>query len=296
MAQSDVQVDIFRADLIDKQLGGNKLFKLWGHLHRYYRDFGHDSPLASFGGAYSNHLYALAALGQRLGLNTIGFVRGQAPRTPSPTLKDLKAMGMSLRFLDRQKYREKSDPGFLDVLVKQHKISGPVMWIPEGGGGTEGLLGMKVLGECLSQLEYNYIVHACGTGTSLAGLIEGLRLGQKLKKGHLATSTKVFGVSALRSHDSTIRQISGLIREQSDRANVSWALSNQYHHGGFAKISAELQSFIANFTEQTAIPLDRVYTGKVLFAVSDMLKNGIFEQGTRVLVIHSGGLQGNRSI
>lgn len=284
------ELDVLRTDLIDLKLGGNKLFKLWG----YASDIGDldvkPDFIASFGGAYSNHLYALAALGEKLDLSTIGFVRGEKPKRFSSTLRDVQSMGMKLYFISRASYGQITDPSFKHELVRQHSLAGSIYWIPEGGRGLLGMAGCEVLGSVLSGLGYTHIVHACGTGTTLAGLCRGADKAQKDREN---SQTSFVGISALRSNSSTVREI---MQYTDNLTNpVNWLISNQFHHGGFAKLSDELDSFMHIFYEQTAIPIDRVYTGKMFYALSQMYSANFFKKGSRILAIHSGGTQGNRS-
>lgn len=295
----NVNVDVLRADLLHPKLGGNKLFKLWGHLQAYKSEIsqsnkaiGSGAPnLVSFGGAYSNHLYALAAIGEVLEVSTVGVIRGERPRTPSATLQDIEAMGMRLVFLDRQRYRQKDSSTVRSFLQDQHNICARSFWIPEGGAGQRGRLGCEYLGRLISDdHNYTHVVHACGTATSLAGLMRGC----------LASASKRppswLGISALRSDRQLVDTIRAATEEYRGVSSqrLKWSLTNQYHEGGFAKVSTALTGFMQDFHEETAIPIDRVYNGKVFYALADMLRRSVFEQGSRVLVIHSGGLQGNR--
>lgn len=288
-----IHIDVLRTDLIDPQISGNKLFKLWGHLHAFDRSNAQNSILASFGGAYSNHLHALAAAGRRLSYPTIGFIRGEQPKKPSATLSDLQNMGMTLVFLDRASYRRKHEPAFQQDLEQRYLAERSVYWLPEGGGGERGLAGVATLGQFIAGKNYSHVVHACGTGTTLAGLISGFSSFSCSSENVVVP--KLLGISALRANRSIIDNVIHLLRTVGCRTKrISWSVSNQYHHGGFAKLSADLSAFMDKFNEETAIPSDRVYTGKVFYAVAKMLADGCFAGGSRILVVHSGGLQGNR--
>jgi len=285
-----VNLDVLRTDLIDPKLGGNKLFKLWGYASDISRLAVKPDQIASFGGAYSNHLYALAALGEKLGLSTVGFIRGEKPKRLSATLRDLQSMGMALSFISRASYKRIGSHTFREELIKEHGIKGSVYWIPEGGRGEHGLRGCEILGATVQEFGHTHIAHACGTGTTLAGLCRG---SQTSSASNDPRHRPVFiGISALRSDSSTAQFV--LEHTQKALNPTSWVLSNQFHEGGFAKSNEPFEHFMKIFYEQTAIPIDRVYTGKMFHALFHMYSAKYFHHNSRILAIHSGGTQGNR--
>ena len=287
-----VSVRVRRDELIDVGISGNKLYKLWGHLQEFHRR-GKCDALVSFGGAYSNHLHALAIAGKYLGLNTVAIIRGQEPRQYSPTLQDLQANGMRLIFISRADYSRRYDVGFQLELSKAHQISKSGYWIPEGGGGAPGVRGCIRLGSVIagnSADRDDYVLHACGTATTLAGLVHGF---SEYSRGTGKRLPAIMGISVLnsgRSHAETVHRYATRHRVK----NVQWSVSNQYAVGGYAKRNPEFDHFIEQFTAETQLKVDHVYNAKVFFALSRMIKNGLVEQGSKVTVIHSGGLQGSR--
>ena len=283
-----VQVFLRRDDLIHPQIGGNKLYKLWGHLYHYYKQ-DNQGPIASFGGAYSNHLYALACVGQLLGIETVGIVRGERPSTFSPTLRDLQSFGMQLHFISRLAYSRKHDAHFCESLQNSLALPKHVFWIPEGGGGAAGLVGCRVLGQELSNFDANYCIMACGTGTTMAGVAEGLQ--GSTRTTDLPT---LGGISALSANDEHFQCLRSVMR--SERNALNWFVSNQYHCGGFARSNHQLREFMSDFQTETTVVLDRVYTGKMMLGIKAMIESKLFRSGDRICAIHSGGLQGNRNL
>ncbi|MFT7559692.1 MAG: 1-aminocyclopropane-1-carboxylate deaminase [Flavobacteriales bacterium] len=298
-----VSVEIRRDDLIDPVIGGNKLYKLHGHLDALNevvlnehasnsRIFEKQRPLASFGGAYSNHLYALAGLGSQLNLETIGIIRGEQPKRESATLKDLREFGMQLKFVSRNHYAE------LKTLCGLNSSSSGTMalgfpdetfFIPEGGGGSAGIKGCKELGRSLVKKGPTVVGMASGTGTTMAGVLLGMA--EQIKDGG-GNRPKVMAISALKSSSSTVRSILDLIE---GNKVPDWMFSNQFHCGGFAKITTELQTFMDMMREDYSVPLDRVYTAKLVYGFYSLIKAGNFRAGTKIVLLHSGGLQGNRN-
>ena len=286
--RNKVRVYMRRDDLIHPHISGNKLYKLWGHLHRYF-EAKNPGPIASFGGAYSNHLHALAALGETLGLETVGIIRGERPLKLSPTLRDLEMFGMRLHFLSRSAYQNKHEPFFRESLAQTLGLPPNTLWIPEGGGGDSGREGCIVLGQVLSKIDMNCCIMACGTGTTLAGVAEGLQRSEKC-----ARLPTLGGISALSSDDEHFRL---MVNTQNPRLRpLNWFLTNQFHCGGYARVNVLLQSFMSDFQSETTISLDRVYTGKMMLGLKTMIENKFFRAGDKICVIHSGGLQGNRKL
>jgi 1-aminocyclopropane-1-carboxylate deaminase len=268
----DVTVSVVRLDEVHPEVSGNKWFKLAGYLELFQQ--GTYEGVVTWGGAYSNHIHATAAACRTLGIRCAGLIRGEEPKMYAPTLHDAAAWGMELRFLSRQQYRERTIP------EEWKKDFGQFLPIPEGGYGVPGLKGFAALATELSS--YTHILLAAGTGTTLAGLVAANTPDQM-----------IVGVSVLKNHQSLKEEINSLL--PAAQAN-KFQLEDRYHFGGYAKRSAELTGFMNRWYLDTGIPSDFVYTGKLFFALEDLMRRQAFPPGSRIAVIHSGGLQGNRSL
>lgn len=268
--ERNIRVNILRLDLIHPQLGGNKYFKLKYNIEEARKQ--NKKVLLSFGGAFSNHLYALAAAGKQFGYKTIGIVRGDEEVELSPTLQFCKQQGMQLHFVSRQLFRDKMK---LNEYVKQNFKVSDMYILPEGGSNALAVKGCAEIPE-LIKVKFDYILAACGTGATLAGIINGIS----------STQTTI-GIPILMGGDF----LSDEIKKYTDKNN--WELNANYHFGGYAKTTPELLSFIKQFYKDYQIPLDHVYTGKLLFATIDLIKKGFFKIGTTIVIVHSGGLQGS---
>ena len=276
-------VSLLRLDLFDALAPGNKWFKLQGHLARA-RTQGL-GRLVSFGGAWSNHLHALAALGSKEGVATVGIVRGDDVGQLSATLRDCQDWGMELVFVSRSEYRRRHDPDYLAQLATRFDKS---LLIPEGGGNSEGVAGCVRIGRMLAQCQNRpgKVVVAVGTGTTLAGLAIGLGVGWN-----------IVGVSALKGAADLHNRIAEAIQSSSKTATVAgWELLQDDHCGGFARVTPALKQFMLDFEAVHQVPLDHVYTGKALFAVHNLLRTGVWSADDPVTVIHTGGLQGRRGV
>lgn len=278
-----IEVLVRRDDLIDPELSGNKFYKLFFNL-RVAREQGF-TRLLSFGGAYSNHLHALAAAGNRYGFSTLGVVRGERPAQLSPTLSDAEAWGMQLVFISRADYRDKSEPELLAELQSRY---GGFYLIPEGGANLAGARGMQLLGQALEQQmkgDYTAVCMACGTGTSLAGLAAGI---DSAKFG--------LGFSVLKGEGELGNSISTTYRQLCDSGvAANWRLITGFHAGGYGKKHPEyLTQFWQDFERSSGISLDPVYTLKLFWGIHSLAQQGYWPRGSRIVAIHSGGLQGRR--
>lgn len=281
LADRSISLLVKREDLLHPLIGGNKIYK----LHAYIRDYllrGDRLPLATFGGAFSNHILALAALGHMLEIKTLGIIRGERADALSPTLRDAQACGMQLHFVSRSEYRLRNESEFISSLEKK---LGPAWWIPEGGAGNLGVSGMADFGLGIADLGADAVFHACGTGSSFAGLIKGFARAQ-------IQQPKIYGVPVLKNNALKF-EINSLLNPELRNQN-HWQMLDDYHWGGYAKFPAELRQFCLDFEAQTGIPLDPVYTSKMIYAAVDLAKKNVFHEGAQVLLIHSGGLQGRR--
>lgn len=267
----NVELFIKREDKIHAFVSGNKYRKLkYNLLEAQARRF---ETLLTFGGAYSNHIAAVAAAGFALGFKTIGVIRGEELESEiqrNPTLNFAAKNGMRFKFVSREVYRDKTSESFILELNDEF---GPFYMIPEGGTND---LAVKGCEEILSNESnsYDYICCAVGTGGTISGLINCSKLSQQ-----------VLGFPALKG-DFLKQDISKFVNQ------TNWKLINDYHFGGYAKINEELVVFINHFKMNYNIPLDPVYTGKMMFGIFDLVDRGYFSKGSRILAIHTGGLQG----
>ena len=273
-----------RDDLIHPQFGGNKWRKLKYNL--IYAKEKHFKTLLTFGGAWSNHIYACAAAGNHFGFNTIGIIRGEKHSPLNSTLQFAEQNGMQLHYCDRKDYRKKNEPEFLEELKQQF---GNVYILPEGGSNT---LAMKGCAEIINEIskdkigaDFDVICCASGTGATLAGLIS------TIKPTTEKTEITAIGFSALKGGNFLENDVNRFLRDAKTSAN--WHIETNFHFGGYARVNNELIKFMKNFQTEFGFPLDAVYTGKMFYGLFERIKQGHFKAGTKVIAIHSGGLQGN---
>jgi len=260
-----------RDDLLHPFVSGNKFRKLKYNILAAHEQKHH--TLLTFGGAYSNHIAAVAAAGKEFGFNTIGIIRGEELEMKileNPTLSFAKACGMKLHFISREAYKAKDDREFTNKLRNQF---GEFYLLPEGGTNALAIKG------CEEILEENgaiadYICVPVGTGGTMAGLVKASN-----------ESQKVLGFSALKG---TFQ--SSEVAKYTSKTNFE--IIDAYCFGGYGKIDIDLIRFINEFKEKTNIPLDPVYTGKMMYGIMDLLKKGYFKENSRIFAIHTGGLQG----
>ena len=268
---TNIQVVIRRDDLIHPIISGNKYRKLKYNIEA--AKLSGTSTLLTFGGAFSNHIAATAFAGNEFGLETIGIIRGEElamQKELNPTLEFAQSCGMKLKFVSREVYKNKLDTEFLGELKSEF---GPFYLLPEGGTNN---LAVKGCEEILTDQDDAFDIICCcvGTGGTISGLINSSFKHQK-----------VLGFPALKG-DFLRRDIRKFVNRN------NWELISDYHFGGYAKIKPELITFINEFKRQYNIPLDPIYTGKMMFGICDLIKKDYFPSGAKILVIHSGGLQG----
>ncbi|MBP0903232.1 1-aminocyclopropane-1-carboxylate deaminase/D-cysteine desulfhydrase [Mariniflexile gromovii] len=269
--KSGVTLYLKREDTIHPFVSGNKYRKLKYNLLEAEK-LG-CKTLLTFGGAFSNHIAAVASAGQLMGFKTIGVIRGDELKdavNENATLKFSQQCGMQFKFVSREVYREKTSVFFIENLKAEF---GEFYLIPEGGTNTLAIKGCE---EILTPEDdgVDYICCAVGTGGTISGLINCSK-----------PSQQVLGFPALKG--------SFLQQDISKFAmKTNWELKTEYHFGGYAKINTELVAFINQFKKQYHIPLDPVYTGKMMFGIFDLIEKGYFPKGTKILAIHTGGLQG----
>jgi 1-aminocyclopropane-1-carboxylate deaminase/D-cysteine desulfhydrase-like pyridoxal-dependent ACC family enzyme len=277
--RQDVRLLLWRDDLRNPDLPGNKARKLKYNLQAA-RAGGHQR-LLTFGGAYSNHLAAVAAAGRLYGFATTGLVRGEAHEPLNPTLARCVADGMQLHYLDRTTYRRRAEPDFLAEI--QHQF-GPAYLLPEGGTNALALPGVaELIGELRQHTDFDAVAVAAGTGGTLAGLALGLA-----EAGHPA---RAVGVAALKGGDFLRADIDALTLAATGQRLANYELHTGYHFGGYAKLPPELRAFIRQFEADYGVLLDPIYTGKLLFGVLDLVAQGHFAPGSTVVAVHTGGLQ-----
>ncbi len=238
--------------------------------------------LLTFGGAYSNHIYATAAAGKRLGLHTIGIIRGEEHEHLNPTLQFASDCGMQLEYVDRSTYRNKTSTEYINSLSDKY---GRFYLLPEGGSNALALRGCaEIVEETTKETngDFDIICSACGTGATLAGIIHGLKPEQK-----------AIGFPVLKGGDFLTEEIQHFLQQANSTSTAHWQLNTDYHFGGYAKTTPELWTFIEQFKKDFDIPLDGVYTGKMFYGLFDLIKKGFFPKGSRIVAIHTGGLQGN---
>ena len=265
------EISIKRLDLVHPQISGNKFFKLKYNLLAAQQQ-GY-KKLLTFGGAYSNHIAATAYAAQLFDFESLGIIRGEelASKPLNLTLNTAQQFGMQLQFVMRETYRQKQSPAYLAQLQQDY----PEYYvIPEGGTNPLAIQGCTEILSDADRQNYALICCAVGTGGTIAGLIEASHSQQQ-----------VLGFFALKG-DFLCREIQQLTEKR------NWQITDQYCCGRYAKTTPELLQFIRTFEQQYNIPLEQIYTGKMLLGLIDLIQQGTFPKDHRILVIHSGGLQG----
>jgi len=264
------RISIKRLDLIHPQISGNKFFKLKYNLLAA-RQQGFEKVL-TFGGAYSNHIAATAFAAHQFGFQSLGMIRGEelAQRPFNPTLATAQQFGMQLEFISRNAYRQKDQPDFLQRLQQQYP---DFYLIQEGGTNALAVQGCREI-LTTEDAQFDLICCAVGTGGTLAGLIEASQQHQQL-----------LGVSALKG-DFLTHEVAQLTTKR------NWRILEDYCCGGYAKTTPELIQFIQAFEQRYNIPLEQVYTGKMLRGIFDLIDQDKIGPDQKILLIHTGGLQG----
>ncbi|MFD3002224.1 1-aminocyclopropane-1-carboxylate deaminase/D-cysteine desulfhydrase [Pontibacter toksunensis] len=276
LQEHQVELWIKREDLLHPEISGNKWRKLKYNLQQAKRLQHH--TLLTFGGAYSNHIAATAAAGKTFGFKTIGIIRGEEHLPLNPTLRFATSCSMQLQYVSREKYRKKDDAAFLQELSEQY--SQPFV-LPEGGTNSLAVKGCTEIVQDIA-IDYDYVCCASGTGGTVAGIVAGL-----------AGEKQVLAFPALRGGDFLQEDIQQLVYTYCGHTYHNWRLIADYHFGGYAKVKPELLAFMQAFHKQHHIPLEPVYTGKMLYGLFELIRKGYFPKGSRIVAIHTGGLQGN---
>ena len=270
----DQKVDLLRLDVIHPIVSGNKFYKL-----RYYIEFAlakEVSTVASFGGPYSNHIVALAYTAKEAGLKSIGYIRTNTDEPMTPSLKEAKAYGMEFVYLGRTDFQSKKA-----AILQSSEMNTDCYLIDEGGYGTIGAKGAATILTTQDTSHYDVIICAVGTGTMLAGIIHAADAFQK-----------IIGIPVLKNEGSIESEINFLLEDK----NRPYTLLHQFHQGGYAKTNPMMLDFMNRLWDAEKIPTDIVYTSKLLFGVEQLINENYFDKDISLLVIHSGGLQGNRSL
>lgn len=284
LALANINVWMVNTTDVDAQASGNKFYKLMPNIG-YAKQHAFES-LLSFGGAYSNHIYALALSSQAHGLHSIGVIRGESAYAANPTLRDAKNAGMELVFVNRAEYRLRDDVSYLDDLQKRYSHT---FIIPEGGSNALAVKGChRLMQQINDSLSVDSVAVACGTGGTFAGLVTGGKPAQT-----------VFGFSVLKDASLASRVAGYLQQAKGIRDSTSSANSTQIvdaAYGGYAKLDVELLDFIMDWLEQTGILLDPIYTSKMCKRLFEMIRVGGVKPHTQLAIVHSGGLQAWRGM
>lgn len=278
--ENGVQVYIKREDLLHEHISGNKFRKLKYNILEAKRL--KKETILTFGGAFSNHITATAYAGKLYNFKTIGIIRGeelgkdlQKTLATNDTLKFAAEQGMQFKFIERKTYREKATTKFIEILKKEF---GEFYLVPEGGTNELAIKGCE---EIMQEEDgkFDYICVAVGTGGTISGIINSI-----------SEKQQVIGFPALKGE---------FLKEEIKRKctkSKKWKLIDNYHFGGFAKINEELIHFINAFNKKYSLKLDPIYTGKMMFGIVDLIKKGYFKKGTKIVAIHTGGLQGIKAM
>lgn len=271
-----VRLLIKREDLNHPTVSGNKWWKLKYNLEEAKRKG--CKTLLTFGGPYSNHIYAMAAAAELEGLDSIGIIRGEKILPLNPTLTFAQQQGMHLHFVTREAYRRKKENDFLEGLLQPF---GECFVVPEGGTNEFALKGCIEFSKQIVLTQADIVCVPIGTGGTMAGLMAGMN------------ERKIFGYAVLKGGGFLSQEVSELCIQYFDKEFTNGSIITEYHFGGYGKIQKPLIDFIAQFEMEHRIPLDPIYTGKMMFGIFDMIRKQAFVKGTTLFAIHTGGLQGN---
>lgn len=269
--------DVLRLDRIHPVISGNKWFKLKYHLQEAISQ--NKKGILTFGGAWSNHLVATALACRQANLKSIGIIRGEKPAKLSATLQEVQDYGMQLQFVSREAYS--NEAAIIPGLQQQHPDH---FIVPQGGQSHLGVLGAAEILQLAPIKSYSHISCATGTGTMLAGLVHAALPHQQ-----------VIGICTLKMPDGDNNSLTTFVNPYA--ANLKkYTIFYDYHFGGYARKTGELLHFMNSIYQKHELPTDFVYTGKLLFGLMHLVQNDYFQLGSRILIVHSGGLQGNRSL
>jgi len=277
--QANVSISMARADLIHPLASGNKIYKLAPNIE-FAKANGYEE-LLSFGGAFSNHIHALALVANQQGFKSIGVIRGESDYAANPSLQDAQNAGMKLVFVTRKDYKRRNDVDYLAELQAQFPKA---LIIPEGGSSQLAVGGCAKLAQEINAIKKSDVLTvACGTGATFAGLVCGASKNQS-----------VIGYSILRD-ESLVGRVDEFIKQEQSPSSTTYQIESA-DFGGYAKLDKSLLDFIFDWQDKTGILLDPIYTSKMCRCVMQQIEAGEFEGGTSICLIHSGGLQGWRGM
>ena len=271
----NIKTYIKRDDLLHPEISGNKWRKLKYNLIKA-EELGY-TTLLTFGGAYSNHIYAVASAGKIFGFKTIGIIRGEEHLPLNPTLQFAVNSGMELHYLDRSTYRNRNELYFQNDLIKKY---GNAYVIPEGGSNMLALKGVAEIIDSIKQ-DYSHICCANGTGGTISGIICGLK-GNK----------KVLGFPSLKGAGFLNEVVNQFVSQYSEHQYDNYNIILDYHFGGYAKINYELVKFMDLFYSINQIRLDPIYTSKMMYGINNLIEQKYFHSDDVIIAVHTGGLQG----
>lgn len=287
--QKNINVKVLRLDAEHKHIGGNKLYKLYYNLAEVQKQ--NKNKLLTFGGAYSNHLRATAFAAKALGIESIAIIRGEEHQNLNPVLTFCKEQNMQLHYISRSEYREKNNVFFIEKLKAQF---GDFFLVPEGGSNALAIKGTSHIPKIAFDLlndNVDYFALAIGTGGTAAGILNGIQEIENKKK------TKVLAVSALKGGDFLKDDIEKLLNDfyNNDTTRTKKTLENliletNFHEGGYAKKSERLMYFINEFNQKNSFQIEPIYTGKAFFAIYNLAATNFFEEGSKIVLIHTGGV------
>lgn len=269
-----LKVEILRLDLVHPIISGNKWYKLKHHLMKAKAQ--NASQIVSFGGPYSNHIVALAHAAKLQSLKSIGYIRANEGEPITPSMQQAIDDGMEMHFIGRTNFQESKQ-----LYLAGNNTQTQTYYVDEGGYGKLGAMGITDLYKALPLHQYDYILCAVGTGTMLAGFMNGAKAHQH-----------IIGIPVLKNEGTIESEIRNLLID----IKQDFVLLHSFHQGGYAKTTPEQLDSMNAFWESTQVPTDIVYTGKLIFAFEQLIKDNYFKPNAKVLLIHSGGLQGNRSL
>jgi D-cysteine desulfhydrase len=277
LQQKHVIMEVLRLDRIHPVISGNKWFKLKYHIQEALQQ--NKKGILTFGGAWSNHLVATALACQQAGLASIGIIRGEQPFVLSATLQEVQAYQMQLQFIARTAY---SDEATIIPLLQEKYPDHYI--VPQGGQSHLGVLGAAEILQLTQIKSYSHVSCATGTGTMLAGLVHAALPHQQ-----------VIGICSLKMPAAENNSLNTFIKPYAANGK-QYTIFYDYHFGGYARKTSELIRFMNTIYQKHDLPTDFVYTGKLLFGMMQLVQNDYFQPGSRILIVHSGGLQGNRSL
>ena len=275
LEEKGIELAVKRLDLVHPEVSGNKFFKLKYNLEKAKSEG--KNKILTFGGAFSNHIYATAEAAKAENIEAIGVIRGERTEPLNATLSHAESLGMYLHFIDRNTYRNKTELTFLAHLKEKF---GEYYLIPEGGTNELAIEGTKEILDSDDQ-KFSHVCSSIGTGGTFSGLYSSLSENQKL-----------LGFSSLKG-EFIHQEIADLLKKYHLNSQGSFEICTNYHFGGYAKHNQELIEFLWWFYDSFGIVLDPIYTGKMAFGIWDLIKKDYFSEGSKILMIHSGGLQGN---